>query len=509
MSVTDTFAWLHKRASFSRGVHPSDRKLLSRDRPIEILPTPAEVLIPLQQHAGAPAQVVVKPRQDVAIGDLIGDAGQSAISANVHASIVGKVQALTATVLPNGRSSVAVPIKPGPKPKAAPAPAGAGSAVAAEPADAGKTPASPSETAGADAATNGDAAAAEGNLLQTLYGDAWDLAKLGYHSPDDIVAAVRRAGIVGLGGAAFPTHVKLARNPRKPISAVLLNGCECEPYLTSDYRLMVEFAPACLTGLCLAMRAAGAARGVVAIEDNKPEAIDALSRAIARLGGDLRVQLVVCQTKYPMGAERQLIPAVFGVEVPTGGYPLDVGIVVMNVGTAAAVAGAVLRGHNMTHRVVSVTGGGVREPKNLLAPIGTRFSVLLDYCGGLTEDARRVVAGGPMMGFTVTDLAIPLTKGTGGITVLSEAEIAEAPETTCIRCGRCVDVCPLGLAPTAIAHAAMHGDLALAQRYDMMACCECGCCAYVCPAHIPLAQYIRAGKSEAIRQRINSAKKRA
>jgi electron transport complex protein RnfC len=200
---------------------------------------------------------------------------------------------------------------------------------------------------------------------------------------------------------------------------------------------------------------------------------------------------------------------VFGVDVPTGGYPLDVGIVVMNVGTAAAVAGAVLRGHNMTHRVVSVTGGGIREPKNILAPIGTRFSVLVDYCGGLTDDARRVVAGGPMMGFTVTDLSTPLTKGTGGITVLSEAEIAEAPETTCIRCGRCVDVCPLGLAPTAIAHAAMHGDLELAQRYDLMACCECGCCAYVCPAHIPLAQYIRAGKSAAIRQRINSAKKRA
>jgi electron transport complex protein RnfC len=478
MSVTDTVAWLHKRASFSRGVHPSDRKLLSRDRPIEILPTPAEVLIPMQQHAGAPAQVVVKPRQDVAIGELIGDAGQAAISANVHASIVGKVQALTATVLPNGRSSVVVPIKPAAKPS---------------PAASGDPPAAP----------------AGGQMLQSLFGDAWDLSKLDCHNPEDIVAAVQRAGIVGLGGAAFPTHVKLSRNPRKPISSVLLNGCECEPYLTSDYRLMVEFAPACVTGLCLAMKAAGAARGLIAVEDNKPEAVDALSRAIGRLDGDQRVQLVVCQTKYPMGAERQLIPAVFGVDVPTGGYPLDVGIVVMNVGTAAAVAGAVLRGHNMTHRVVSVTGGGVRQPKNILAPIGARFSTLVDFCGGLAEDARRVVAGGPMMGFTVTDLSTPLTKGTGGITVLSEAEIAEARETACIRCGRCVDVCPLGLAPTTIAHAAMHGDLAMAQRFDMMACCECGCCAYVCPAHIPLAQHIRAGKSAAIRERINSAKKRA
>jgi electron transport complex protein RnfC len=478
MSVADTFAWLHKTASFSRGIHPSDRKLLSRDRPIEVLPTPDEVMIPLQQHAGAPAQSVVKPRQDVVVGDLIGDAGQAPISANVHASIVGKVQALAGTPLPNGRQSYAIPIKAG-----KPAPAANGNEAPPAPTD--------------------------GDMLKAFYGDSWDLSKLGYLAPEDIVTAVQRAGIVGLGGAAFPTHVKLARNPRKPISTVLLNGCECEPYLTADYRLMVEYAPACVTGLCLAMKAAGAARGVIAVEDNKPEAIDAGARAIDRLEDDQRVQLVVCQTKYPMGAERQLIPAVFGLEVPTGGFPLDVGIVVMNVGTAAAVAAAVLRGHNMTHRVVSVTGGGVREPKNILAPIGVRFSTLIDFCGGLTEDARRVVAGGPMMGFTVTDLATPLTKGTSGITVLSEAEIAEAPETACIRCGRCVDVCPLGLAPTAIAHAAMHGDLAMAQRYDMMACCECGCCAYVCPAHIPLAQHIRAGKSAAIRERINSAKKRA
>jgi electron transport complex protein RnfC len=342
-------------------------------------------------------------------------------------------------------------------------------------------------------------------LKEALLGGDWQLAhSLPRLFAGEIVQAVRDAGIVGLGGAAFPTHVKLVRNPTKPIHTVLLNGCECEPYLTADQRLMTESPRPVLIGLKLAMKAVGADHGVVAIEDNKPEAIAALRQALQehREWDDLR--LVVCQTKYPMGGERQLIPAVFGKAVPTGGFPLDVGIAVVNVGTSAAIAAAVLRGHPMTHRVVSVTGAGIAEPKNLLAPVGTRLQTLIDFCGGLKEDAQRVVLGGPMMGFTVTDLSIPLTKGSSGITVLSRDEVNHNEATTCIRCGKCLDVCPLGLAPTRIAHAAKLSDYDLARRYDIQACCDCGCCAYVCPAHIPLVQYIRMGKVALMRERSRS-----
>lgn len=471
MILTDALAWLQKKPTFSRGIHPRDHKSLVRESPIEILPTPSGVLVPLQQHAGAPAQAVVKPRQTVTLGDLIGDGTSVPVSANIHASISGMVQVPVGTVLPNGRHTYAIPIK-------------------------------------TSAASPDDNGTSNSRLPKDLFGGTWDVCELDRFLPGDITTAVRRAGIVGLGGAAFPTHMKLARDLRKPVFAVLLNGCECEPYLTSDYRLMLEYAPACVVGLKLSMKATGAEKGIIAVEDNKPEAVAALHQAIDLLQDIHPVELKVCQTKYPMGAERQLIPAVFGVEVPTGGYPLDLGIVVMNVGTSAAVASAVLRQQNMTHRVVTVTGRGIPHPKNILAPIGARFSDLLNFCGGLKEDARRVIAGGPMMGFTVTNLSTPVTKGTGGITVLSDADIAQFEQTACIRCGRCLDVCPLRLAPTQIAHAAKHGDLDLAHRYDLMACCECGCCAYVCPAHIPLAQHIRAGKSEAVRQRILKQRKR-
>ena len=470
MNVADTMAWLQGKASFARGIHPPTRKQPTINRPIEVLPEPESVVIPLHQHAGAAATSVVKPRQSVSVGELIGTT-EAPITAGVHASIAGRVQPLTAVNLPNGRHSQAVAIRR--------ESSGKGEISGERPAE----------------------RAVGRSMLEELFGGDWHPEQAKRFFPHDIVAKVKQAGIVGLGGAAFPTHIKLTPNPTRPVDTLLLNGCECEPYLTADYRIMVEAPRAIVTGLLLAMKAAGAQRGVIALEDNKPAAAEALLRAASELDDQQRVRVIVCQTKYPMGGERQLIPAVLGYEVPTGGFPLDVGIVVMNVGTAAAVATAVLRGHAMTHRVVTVSGLGIREPKNLLAPIGTSLQHLVDYCGGLTSDACRVLAGGPMMGFTVTDLSIPLTKGTSGLTVLSEPEVARAEPTACIRCGRCLDVCPLGLSPTRIAHAARHGDVELAKQYDLMACCECGCCAYVCPAHIPLAQFIRTAKLAELRRR--------
>ncbi len=447
MSAQATVPSVHSGA-LSYGVHPHDHKELSADAPIEVLPTPAEVLVPLVQHIGAPNDAIVKPRTAVAWGDVIGRS-EAFVSAPVHAPIAGKTARLKATTLPNGRHMQAVPIK-------------------------------------------AEGEQVEGRaLFDDVYGGDWPLDEI----PEDrgaIVAAVREAGIVGLGGAAFPTHVKLSVREDRPIHTLILNGVECEPYLTADYRLMLEAPQPIVAGAMAAARAVGARQIAIAIEDNKPQAIAEMKRAVA----GTPIQVVVMKTHYPMGGERQLIYAATGLTVPTGGLPLDVGIVVMNVGTAAAVARAVLRGKPLTHRVVSVTGEGIATPKNLLVPIGVRYSELVAYCGGLKPDAVRAVAGGPMMGFTLGSLDVPVTKGTSGLTVLTDAALKKAPETNCVRCGRCVDVCPIRLVPTRIALAARHKAWDIARAYHITACIECGCCAYTCTANIPLTQLIRMGKAE-------------
>lgn len=434
--------------NFARGVHPPERKEFSRDAPIEAAPIPDQLLVPLWQHTGAPCKPLVKVKQEVKWGDKIGEAG-GFISAAVHAPVNGTVLVLSAATLPIGRRAQAVPIKP-----------------AAE-------------------QLSGRA------LVEDVLGGNWPTSGLDRFAPDEITEAVREAGIVGLGGAAFPTAVKFTRNEKRPVDTLLVNGCECEPYLTADYRLMLEFPGAIVTGALLAARAAGARQIIIAIEDNKRDAAKSVCKAAEGTG----IRVMVVRTKYPMGGERQLIPAALGREVPTGGLPLDVGVVVVNVGTAAAIARAVVRGKPLTHRVVTVTGAGIHTPKNVLAPIGMRFADLIAFCGGLTPDAARVLAGGPMMGYTVSDLNTPLTKGTSGITVLTHADVCRAEETACVRCGRCVDVCPLHLVPTKAALASKAEDWDLARRYYVTACIECGCCAFVCPAGIPLVQLIRTGKA--------------
>jgi len=438
----------HKKTTFSRGVHPTDCKQLAAETAIEVLPAPPEVRIPLHQHLGAPCKVVVKPRAEVAVGDVLGEAG-GFVSAPVHSSISGTTVRLSKVTLPNGRHVGAVPI----------------SAADEQP------------LSGRD-------------LWDDVYGGEWPRDGLDHYAPETIVAAAQSAGLVGLGGAAFPTHVKLVRNEEKPIDTLLLNGCECEPYLTADYRLMVEAPDAVVTGALVAQRAIGASRVIICVEDNKPKAITTLRTAAA--GTDVQVRAL--GTKYPQGGEKQLLSAALKRTVPGGGLPLDVGVVVVNVATAASLARAVVRGKPLTHRIVSVSGAGVREPKNLLAPIGISYRELIDHCGGLRQDAVRIVAGGPMMGFTLGSLDVPVTKGTSGITVLSQAEVRSREQTNCVRCGRCVDVCPMRLVPTRLALAARSGNADLARSYYPMACMECGSCAYACPSGLPLVQLIRLAK---------------
>lgn len=425
----------------------------------EVLPTPDEIHVPLVQHLGAPCKPGVEPRAEVALGDELGNS-DAFVSAPIHASISGTVGKLTAVTLPNGCRVRAIPVK-----------------------------------ASDEQPLSGQ------DLFDDIFGGPWPTGRFEQYEPKQIVDACRAGGLVGLGGAAFPTHVKLVRNEKRPIDTLLINGCECEPYLTADDRLMVEAPAPVVTGALLAQRATGAESVKICIEDNKPKALESLRRVAGAAG----VEVLAVKTKYPQGGERQLVAAVLKREVPIGGLPLDVGAVVVNVGTAAALARAVLRGKPLTHRIVTVTGAGIRRPRNLLVPIGAAYRLLIDYCGGVTEDAARIVSGGPMMGFTLGNLDTPVTKGTSGVTVLTHDEVRKAKETACVRCGRCVDVCPVHLVPTKIALASKAGDLDLAQRYCIAGCIECGCCAYVCPASVPLVQLIRLGK--VLLQKAASAKK--
>jgi len=437
--------------SFSRGIHPPRRKELAEARPIQLLVPTGPMVLPLIQHIGATPELKVGPRQNVAFGQLIADSPEP-LSASIHASVAGRTGYETIVALPSGRRSPAITL----------------------------TPATEDRPVRED-------------LLRSFLDPGLSNVDPSAYDPDQIRQGVRDAGIVGLGGAGFPTHMKLAANPDRPVETILLNGAECEPYLTADHRLMIESPEAIVVGFQLAARAVAARHAIIAIEDNKPDAIEAM-RKIARRRG---VEVVVCVTKYPMGGERQLISAVLGKTVPSAPrIPLSIGVVVINVATAHAIARAVVHSQPLTHRVVTVSGHGVARPGNWLVPYGTMFSELIDLAGGLTGGRVKVLAGGPMMGFTVPNLAVPVIKSTGGITVLTERETASWAETPCIRCGKCVDNCPLSLLPTKIAHAVKFREYEVADKLNMNACCECGCCSFVCPARIPLAQYIRAGKRQ-------------
>jgi electron transport complex protein RnfC len=446
-----------KNSAFPGGVHPPEGKHLTEDRQIQPGPSVKTLAIFTSQHIGAPCQPAVKKGDTVEAGQVIGQC-QAFVCAPVHAPVSGKVKDV-------GLHSHAA---------------------------LGRSPAVIIEV---------DQDAPPG-LPAFRRPEGFDPA--GY-TPEQICDAVREAGIVGMGGAGFPTSVKIQPDPKGPRQALLINGCECEPYITCDYRVMLEWTDQVITGVQLIQRACSAATVIIAIEDNKPQAVEVMTDAVQRLELAETIQVVAVKTMYPQGGERQLIQTVLSRTVPTGGIPPMIGVVVNNVATAAAIAEAVIEGRPLTHRVVTVTGEAVARPGNFYVPIGTPAETLIEHCGGITEKHARVVLGGPMTGPTLADPTTPITKASGAITVLGRAQIGEAKfaqrQTSCIRCGRCLEVCPENLNPTRIAHAVKYNLLDVAESYYIGACIECGCCSYVCPANIELTGYIKTGKIFLARQR--------
>ncbi len=408
---------------------------------IETLPPPDRVVIPLIQHIGAPCEPVIADETTLSKGDKV-DLGQKIgdteafVAAPVHASVSGEVVEIGEARLSDGRVVPAIII----------------------------------ESDGED-------------RLSEDIGPTGELANL---SPGEIKDIIREAGIVGMGGAAFPAHVKYSPPEGATLDTIIINGCECEPFLTCDDRVMLEYPGEIVFGLEAILKATGAERGIIGIEANKPEAIEAMRTAV----GDSGYEVVPLQVKYPEGAEKQLIKAITGREVPSGGLPLNVGVVVNNVATAVAIARAIKSGTPVYERVVTVSGDVVARPANLLVRVGTPIRALFEYCGGFTESPARILSGGPMMGQAIADLDIPVVKGTSGILALSDRVAAMEEEEPCIRCGRCVDVCPTYMMPL---FAARYPDEE-ALEYNPLDCIECGSCSYICPANQRLLPRIRLTK---------------
>ncbi|PKL47852.1 MAG: electron transport complex subunit RsxC [Planctomycetes bacterium HGW-Planctomycetes-1] len=442
------------KLTFNGGVHPPDYKEFSSQCAIKSIPVPKQLAIMLSQHIGAICKPVVNKRDHIAAGQLIGNA-EAFVSAPVHSPVNGTVKDIALQSHPVlGRAEAIIIESDEDNPPKQPCP------------DKFSTDFDPSR-----------------------------------FLPEQIFDAVRKAGIVGMGGAGFPTSVKIKLNPESPINTIIINGCECEPFITCDYRIMLEWTVQILTGVSLIGRALNCGNIYIAVEDNKPDAVAAFEQAIRKMPSASSMKVVAVKTKYPQGGERQLIKSIINKDVPTGGIPPMINVLVANVATAAAIAEAVLLDNPLTHRVVTVSGGGIKNPGNFYAPIGTSASHLIELAGGLNDNAVKIILGGPMMGFSIADLSTPLTKTGGAITVLTDKDIVKRKETPCIRCGRCVEACPVNLNPTRIAHAVKHNLLDAAQEYYMSACIECGCCSYICPADIELSGFIKTGKILVARQK--------
>ncbi len=430
--------------TFGGGAHPPERKDRTSGLPIEEVRGLSTVVIPVNQHFGAPIQPLVAVGEHVKRGQKIADA-TGRMTVPLHASITGTVKKIEPRLQGNNLEGLCIILE-------------------------------------ADASANPD----DVDYLPPLDGFACTV--------EEALARIREAGIVGMGGAGFPAHVKLA--PSKPIELVIANGAECEPYLTIDERVMIEKAGDLVEGLALTMKVVGASRGVIAVEENKAHVVADLVTAIAKRGRGLNISVQLLKTKYPQGGEKMLISAVTGREVPSGGLPMDVGCVVQNVGTLVALIEAFSQGKPLIDRGLTVGGGACAKPKNLIVPIGTLISDLaaMGVIAVDEKDLGRVVFGGPMMGNSVPGFAIPVQKNTSGVLLMSKTEALHFEEGSCVRCGRCMRACSCRLSPALLNQAIKAGDWEDAEAIGLLDCVECGTCSFVCPARVQLVQRFRVGK---------------
>ncbi len=428
--------------TFDHGIHPEYFKDFTAKKAVEKAPIPKRVIIPLQQHIGAPCQPLVKKKDEVIEGQKIGDV-KAFISAPVHASISGKVKDIGKYPYPGGGKVVSVVIE-------------------------------------------GDGTSPGFSQDEEVFLDLESL------TPEDIRDKVREAGIVGMGGAGFPTHVKLTPPDGKKVGTLIINGCECEPYLNTDYRMMLEDTKKLLWGILAIMKVVGAEKTYVGVEVNKLDAIDKIRTETESYSN---IEVVPLDVKYPQGAEKMLIKAILNKKVPLGRLPLDVDVLVSNVGTAIAIYDALRYNRPLIERVVTVAGAAIKEPKNLLVRVGTSLKEAIDVCGGMVDGQHKVIMGGPLMGVAQGDLSAPIVKGTSGIVALMEDDIQPGEYKPCIRCAACVDVCPVYLMPLKIADFGNFHRLEQFKGFGGMACIECGCCSFVCPSKRPLVQWIRIGKA--------------
>lgn len=421
--------------TFKGGVHPYDGKSLTKDSPAEPCLPRGEMVYPLSQHVGAPAAPVVQKGDHVKRGQKIGEAG-GFVSAPVHSSVSGTVKGLEMRLGATGTMANSIIIEN------------------------------------------------DGKYEETEFVPA----RLEELTKEEILKRIQDGGVVGMGGAGFPTHVKLSPKMPEKIEYVLVNGAECEPYLTSNHRKMLDEPGEIIEGLRIMLTLFENAKGYICIEDNKPDCILKMKELVKDIP---RMEVKELLTKYPQGGERTLIYATTGREINSSMLPADVGCVVDNVDTVAAIYRAVILGEPVMDKVITVTGDGIRTPKNFRVYTGTDLAEVVEAAGGLKEGVSKVIAGGPMMGFAMYDLHVPCTKTTSACLCLEEDPVSKARQTACINCGRCVSVCPGGVIPARLATFAEHGDMENFQKFDGMECCECGCCSYICPAKRPLTQSIK------------------
>lgn len=421
-------------ATFKGGIHPFEGKELSQDKPIQVLLPKGEMVFPLSQHIGAPAKPVVAKGDQVLVGQIIGEAG-GFISANVISSVSGTVKGIEPRLVANGSMAMSIIVE-----------------------------------------NDGEYKTIEG------YGEKRDYTKL---SKDEIRGIVKEAGIVGLGGAGFPTHVKLAPKDDSKIDYIIVNGAECEPYLTSDYRMMMEEPEKIVGGLKVILQLFENAKGVIGIENNKPEAIKKLTEMVAN---EPRIEVCPLLTKYPQGGERTLIFAVTGRKINSSMLPADAGCIVDNTDTVISIYNAVCESTPLVRKIITVTGDAVANPQNFNVKLGTSYTEVIEAAGGFKEEPEKMISGGPMMGQSLFTLEFPVSKTSSALTCFTKDQVAAMAPTPCIRCGKCIEACPENIVPQMMMDAAERNDYEKFEKLNGMECVECGSCTFVCPAKRPLTQ---------------------